>query len=130
MFRHRRRVGKVDYRHHYFFGGSLVSFREVEGDALADQLVAFAGGLHESLSVKHDDLSLSGGNQAGLFKLSQGVGNCRAAHSQHFGEQGLRDLQDDVIFCGRALVPDNSHGRVIREAEASLRNAISKSCLI
>ena len=59
----------------------------MKGNPLTDQLVAFAGRLQESFSVKHHDLSLTGGNQAGLFKLSQGVGNRRAVHSQHLGEQ-------------------------------------------
>ena len=93
----RRHVGNVDYGRLNFFGGLRVGFWKMKGNPLTDQLVAFARRLQESFSVKHHDLSLTGGNQAGLFELSQSVCNCRAVHSQHLGEQGLRDLQDVAV---------------------------------
>ena len=49
------------------------------------------------------------------------------------GEGSWRvDAENKCPLCTRLdeYFLDNSHGRVVREAEASLRNVLSKSCLI
>ena len=69
----------------------------MKSDPSPDHLVALARQLQETLPVKHDDLSLAGCNQAGLFKRSHGIGDGRALHSQHLCEQGMRDPQQVVI---------------------------------
>ena len=97
MVPHCTPVGNVDYRWRNFCGTLPVCFWKVKSDPPADHLVTFARHLQETLPVKDRDLPLAGCNQTGFFELSHGIGNRRALHSQHFGEQGLRDPQKVVV---------------------------------
>jgi len=97
MVPHCTPVGNVDYRWRNFCRTLPVCFWKVKSDPPADHLVTFAGHLQETLPVQDRDLPLTGCNQTGFFELSHGIGNRRALHSQHFGEQGLRDPQKVVV---------------------------------
>jgi hypothetical protein len=101
----------------------------MKSDPSPDHLVALARHLQETLPVKHLDLSLTGCNQAGLFKLSYGIGDGRARLpvlvTEYAPGAGIGWHRDRPVFSVWVLVPlwaraaGYGAGRAAREMEHS-----------
>jgi len=65
--------------------------------ARPDQLVTFTRGFREALPIKYRDLPSTAGNQTGAFQLPGSIRDAWPLDTQHFGEQGLSDLQYVIV---------------------------------
>src|ERR1700730_9950647 len=70
---------------------------KVESEARPDQLITFTRCRHEALPVEYRDLPPAARDQTGAFQLPGGIRDGWPLDAQHFGEQGLSDLQCVIV---------------------------------
>ena len=78
----------------------------MEGDAVAHQLIAFAGRRHKAFPITDRDLLSAARNQAAAFQLAGRIGNGRPLHAEHFGEKDL--TYDEPVFRSSARCASRS----------------------
>jgi len=61
------------------------------------QLIAFARCRHEARPIEKRDLPSAALDQTGTFQLAGSIGDAWPLNTQHFGKQGLADLQNVVV---------------------------------
>jgi hypothetical protein len=77
--------------------GSGVCPGEVKCDARPHQLITFTRCLCEALPIEYRDLSPASLNQTRPFQLPGGIRDGRPLHTQHFGEQVLRNRERVIV---------------------------------
>ena len=63
----------------------------MKSQARSDQLITFAGCLHEPPPIKDRDLPSAALDQTGMLKFPDGIRDGRPLDTQHFGKKALGD---------------------------------------